>query len=67
MIIRFCPHPPFSALVILNGHEWVATQAIASAISFRKEVNCFIEVSDAAGLGQMAETLSSERSVGRLV
>ena len=27
VIIRFCPHPPFNALVILNGHEWVAREA----------------------------------------
>ena len=27
VIIRFCPHPPFNALIVLNGHEWVAAAA----------------------------------------
>jgi hypothetical protein len=63
VIIRFCPHPPFSALVILNGHEWVAAQATAGGIAFRKEANCFTEVSDAAGLGQIAESYWSASAV----
>lgn len=67
VIIRFCPHPPFNALIILNGHEWVAAKAAQSGLSFRKEDNCFTDWSNAAGLGQIAETLSSESSVGRLL
>jgi hypothetical protein len=68
LIIRFCPHPPFNALVILNGHEYVAGQAVRQGLAFRKEGNCFTELSDAAGLGRIAETLSScESSAGRLV
>ena len=34
MIIRFCPHPPFNALVILNGHEWVAREAERRQLAF---------------------------------
>jgi DNA-binding transcriptional ArsR family regulator len=67
LVIRFCPHPPFNALVILNGHEWVAAEAVRRGIAFCKEDNCFTELSNAAGLGQIAETLSSESSVGRLL
>lgn len=67
VIIRFCPHPPFNALVILNGHEWVAAEAARSGIAFRKEDNCFTELSNAAGLEQIAATLSSESSTGRLL
>lgn len=68
LIIRFCPHPPFNALVILNGHEWVAKQAERSGVAFKKEDNCFTELSDARGLGLVADALScSESSIGRLV
>ena len=68
IIIRFCPHPPFSALVILNGHEWVAAEAARRGLEFRKEDNCFTDWSDAAGLEQIAETLSSDASSeGRLL
>lgn len=68
VIIRFCPHPPFNALVILNGHEWVAIEAAQEGLEFTKEDNCFTELSNARGLGLVAETLSSsESSVGRVV
>jgi hypothetical protein len=67
IIIKLCPHPPFFAQVILNGHEFVARQATKSGISFRKEGNCFTDVSDASGLARIAETLSAQRSIGRLV
>jgi len=68
MIIRFCPHPPFNALVILNGHEWVAKEAERRQLAFTKQDNCFTELSDARDLGLVADTLSSpESSVGRLV
>ena len=68
MIIRFCPHPPFNVLVILNGHEWVAKEAERRRLALRKQDNCFTELSNARDLGLVAETLSSpESSVGRLV
>jgi hypothetical protein len=68
LIIRFCPHPPFNALVILNGHEWVAKEARRQGIEFTKEDNCFTELSNARDLGLVADTLSSsESSIGRLV
>lgn len=68
LIIRFCPHPPFNALVILNGHEWVAKEAARRGLAFTKQDNCFTELSNARSLGLVAEALSSsESSGGRLV
>jgi hypothetical protein len=67
VIIKLCPHPPFCAQIILNGHEFVARQATKSGLGFTKEGNCFTRVSDVPGLARVADTLSAERSVGRLV
>jgi hypothetical protein len=67
LIIKLCPHPPFNAQVILNGHEYVARQAQRSKLSFTKEGNCFTQISDAAGLARIADTMRASSSVGRLV
>ena len=64
--IRFCPHPPFDAQIILNGHEWVAIRAAKLGIHFTKEGNCFTNTSDAAGLAKVADTMKAPRFVGRL-
>ena len=64
--IKIIGHPPFPAQVILNGHESVACQARKAGISFTKEGNCFTHISDAAGLAKIADTLSGQRTVGRL-
>ena len=66
LTIRVCGHPPFQALVILNGHEWVERAARKAGIVFEKEGNCFVEFSDGAGLTQLADTLGAELSTGRL-
>jgi hypothetical protein len=52
--------------VILNGHEYVACQARKAGIGFTKEGNCFTDISDAAGLAKIADTLSEQRAIGRL-
>jgi len=65
--IKMCAHPPFGAQIILNGHEYVACQARKEGIVFTKEGNCFTEVSDAAGLAQVADTLCSPDAIGRLI
>jgi hypothetical protein len=52
--------------VILNGHEYVACQARKAGISFTKEGNCFTHISDAVGLAKIADTLSGQRTIGRL-
>jgi len=64
--IKISGHPPFPAQVILNGHEYVACQARKAGISFTKEGNCFTNISDAAGLAKIADTLSGQRIIGRL-
>jgi hypothetical protein len=66
LTIKISGHPPFPAQVILNGHEYVACQARKAALSFTKEGNCFTDISDAAGLAKIADTLSEERAIGRL-
>jgi len=64
--IKISGHPPFPAQVILNGHEYVACQARKAGITFTKEGNCFTEVSNAAGLAQLADTLLQPGAIGQL-
>ncbi len=64
--IKISGHPPFPAQVMLNGHEYVACQARKAGISFTKEANCFTHISNPAGLAKIAETLSEQRTIGRL-
>ena len=66
IIIRMSGHPPFGAQIILNGHEYVACQAQKAGVMFRKEDNCFIEVTQPTHLAQIADTLSSPDTVGQL-
>src|SRR6266849_1613300 len=66
LTIKISGHPPFPAQVILNGHEYIACQAAKAGIRFTKEGNCFTAISDAAGLAKIAETLSGQRTIGRL-
>lgn len=65
--IRMCGHPPFSAMIMLNGHEYVASMATEQKIRFGKEDNCFTELADAPGLQLVADTLRSQDAIGRLV
>jgi hypothetical protein len=64
--IKISGHPPFPAQVILNGHEYVACQALKLGLDFKKEENCFTHIRDVAGLMRVAETLSQEGTIGRL-
>ncbi len=66
IIIKLCPHPPFTAQIILNGHEYIEKQARKKQIDFCKEGNCFTTVSNAAKLARIAETMRAECSGGRL-
>jgi hypothetical protein len=66
LVVKMSGHPPFGAQVILNGHEYVACAAHAAGIGFTKEGNCFTEITDPAGLAQLAETLSQDAAIGRL-
>lgn len=64
--IKLSGHPPFGAQIILNGHEYVARQAQKEGIGFTKDGNCFTQISDAARLAQIADTLGSPDLIGRL-
>jgi len=64
--IKISGHPPFPAQIILNGHEYVACQARKAGIELTKEGNCFTQISDAAGLAKIADTLSADEAIGRL-
>jgi len=64
--IKISGHPPFPAQIMLNGHEYVACQARKAGITFTKQGNCFTDVSRPAALAKIAETLSEQRTIGRL-
>ena len=65
--IRMCGHPPFSAMIMLNGHEYVAQKATEEKVRFGKEDNCFTELADAPVLQRVADTLRSRDAIGRLL
>lgn len=64
--IKMSGHAPFAAQVMLNGHEYVACQARQHGIDFAKDGNCFTEVSNAAALAKVADSLRSQTAIGRL-
>lgn len=67
VMIKLCGHPPFSAQIAVNGHEFVAHQAEKGGVEFTKEGNCFTEVPDTARLAEIADTLYSQETIGRLI
>lgn len=64
--IKLCGHVPFSAQIMLNGHEYVSSQARKAGIPFQKEGNCFTDVARATDLSKVADALRSRTAVGRL-
>jgi len=64
--IKMSGHPPFGAQVILNGHEYVALQALAAGIGFVKEGNCFTGIADPQRLARVADALPRQAAIGRL-
>lgn len=66
LTIKMSGHPPFGAQIILNGHEYVASQGVKQGLVFTKEGNCFTRIEHAAELARVADTLSEPRTVGRL-
>jgi hypothetical protein len=66
LTIKISGQPPFPAQILLNGHEWVACHARKAGILFTKEGNCFTHISDLAGFARIADTLSDDRTIGRL-
>jgi hypothetical protein len=66
VVIKMAGHPPFGAQVILNGHEYVARRAANARIGVQKEGNCFTHVTHPRALAQIADTLATEPTIGRL-
>jgi hypothetical protein len=64
--IRMASHPPFAAMIILNGHEFVAAQLKKAGHSFSKEGNCFTKTQDCSDLALVADTLRQQDAIGRL-
>ena len=64
--IKMSGHPPFGAMIILNGHEWVEREAKKRGIVIEKEDNCFTGCSDANALDEVADSLASDDAIGRL-
>ena len=65
-MIKLCGHPPFSAQIVVNGHEFVAHRAEDRGIEFTKEGNCFTQVLNTAQMAEIADTLYSPETIGRL-
>lgn len=63
LAIRISGHAPFSALLMLNGHEWVERQKSASKLSLIKEGNCFTRFSSGEALSKIADTLSIQKGL----
>jgi hypothetical protein len=55
--LRMCAHPPFTTMLILNGHEWLRRQAEKKKIDHVMDGNCFIEGSDLEKIGRLGECL----------
>jgi hypothetical protein len=66
LTIKLSGHPPFGAQIILNGHEYVASQGAKRGLSFTKEDNCFTQVDSAVELAKVADTVSDPRASGHL-
>jgi hypothetical protein len=64
--IRLCGYPPFGAQILLNGHEWLESQARKEAISYSKEGNCFVGGSDLPALNRLAAGLEGNAGLVRL-
>lgn len=65
--IRMGGHPPFSANIILNGHEYVSRLAVSQGIKLPKEGNCFTAIIDPVSADQTAVTSCSQNTIGPMV
>jgi hypothetical protein len=66
LTIKLSGHPPFGAQIILNGHEYVASQGAKQGLNFTKEGNCFTRVESTVELAKVADTVSDPRASGQL-
>ena len=66
LVIRMSGHAPFSAQIMLNGHEYVERQAQKAGISFTKESNCFTQIGNSHRFANLTETGTDPGIVERL-
>jgi hypothetical protein len=64
--VRMSSHPPFGAMVILNGHEWVARQAQQAGLDFEQNSNCFTDIMHPTDLAQIVDTSYAAHTIGQL-
>ncbi len=64
--LRLSSHPPFAAMVILNGHEYLARQAQQTGRELELTSNCFSGIMTAADLTWLAETSGTLPTKGQL-
>jgi hypothetical protein len=64
--IRMSSHPPFRAMLILNGHEYIARQAQQAAIEIEQTSNCFSAIINPTDLTWLAETSCALHTRGQL-
>jgi hypothetical protein len=65
--IRMSGHPPFSASIILNGHEYVSRLAVSQGLNLSKDGNCFTAIIDPISADQAAVTSCSQNTIGPMV
>lgn len=53
--VRLCSWFPFDVHVVLNGREWLAQQMDAKGMSYVRQDNCFVEISDFARAQKLAD------------
>lgn len=62
--IRMSGHPPFSANIILNGHEYVSRLATSQGMKLPKDGNCFTAIIDPISDDPAAVTSCSQNTIG---
>jgi hypothetical protein len=62
--IRMSGHPPFSANIMLNGHEYVSRLAECQGMKLPKEGNCFTAIIDPVSADPAADTSCSQNTKG---
>ena len=64
VVIRMSGHPPFSANILLNGHEYVSRLAERQGMKLPKEGNCFTAIIDPVSADPAAVTSCSQNTIG---
>jgi hypothetical protein len=67
LTIKMSGHPPFGAMILLNGHEYVRVRAARTGLAVGSEGNYFTQLPDAVRLAAVAETVAAESAIGRLL